>query len=143
MTNDAGEGEDCVGTPTDDVELRCVLAGPGAASLEPDEFMSVMALSTLTAAAEMRPTRAGVLMDSDLALLPLLFILTVCPRCIQLPFEVWATRVGNDLSHNVCELTVWYVICKQAPLCGFAADGLIIVDQNLGAEMHKALSFAS
>ncbi len=63
----------CVGTPTDDVELRCVLAGPGATSLDPEEFTSVMALSTRTAAAVMRTTREERLADAELVLLPLLF----------------------------------------------------------------------
>ena len=73
---DAGEGVVCVGTPTEDVELRCVLAAPGATSLEPEEFASVMELSTRTAAAGMRPMREGMLADADLVLLPLLFMIS-------------------------------------------------------------------
>ena len=72
-TNDAGEGIVCVGTPTDDDELRCVFAGAGVTSLDPDEFNSVIELFTRMAAAVMRPTREGVLIDTERVLLPLLF----------------------------------------------------------------------
>ena len=69
----------CVGTPTDDVELRCVFAGAGVTSLDPDELTSVIAdwketLSTLTAAAGMRDGVLNGPSEADLVLLPLLFI---------------------------------------------------------------------
>ena len=70
---DAGEGIVCVGMPTVEDELRCVFAGAGVTSLEPDEFTSVIELFTRTAAADMRPTRDGVLIDTERVLLPLLF----------------------------------------------------------------------
>ena len=78
-TNEACDGPVCVGTPTDDVELRCVFAGAGVTSLDPDELTSVIAdwketLSTLTAAAGMRDEVLTGPSDADLVLLPLLFI---------------------------------------------------------------------
>ena len=48
-------GACCVGTPTEEEELRKVLAGAGAASLDPDELiLSGMGKSTLIAAAAAR-----------------------------------------------------------------------------------------
>ena len=60
------DGAVCVGTPTDEVELRCVFAGAGVTSLEPDELtVSGMVPSTLTAAAAMRPVYEEVESDTD------------------------------------------------------------------------------
>ena len=88
MTIEAGAGLVCVGTPTDDVELRCVFAGPGVTSLEPEEFISVMESATRTAAADMRPTRKGVLTDAERVLLPLLFTGCDCAMIRQVSGKV-------------------------------------------------------
>ena len=60
--------------PTVDDELRCVFAGAGVTSLEPDEFTSVMELLfTRDTAPGMRIVREDALTDIERVLLPLLF----------------------------------------------------------------------
>ena len=71
---DAGDGAVWVGMPTVDDELRCVFAGAGVTSLEPDEFTSVMELLfTRDTAAGTRIVREDALTDIERVLLPLLF----------------------------------------------------------------------
>ena len=76
---DAGDGAVWVGMPTVDDELRCVFAGAGVTSLEPDEFTSVMELLfTRDTAAGTRIVREDALIDIERVLLPLLFCGAEC-----------------------------------------------------------------
>ena len=73
-TIDAGEGTVWVGMPTVDDELRCVFAGAGVTSLEPDEFTSVIELLfTRATIAGTRIVREDALIETERDLLPLLF----------------------------------------------------------------------
>ena len=70
--------------PTVDEELRCVFAGAGVTSLEPDEFTSVMELLfTRETAAGTRITREDALIESERVLLPLLFCGDECAMILR------------------------------------------------------------
>ena len=93
---DASDGAVWVGMPTVDDELRCVFAGAGVTSLEPDEFTSVIELLfTRATIAGTRIVREDALIEIEHDLLPLLFWGAECSMIL-----LFAGSLGGALQYG-------------------------------------------